>query len=300
VQGYGVPSEAPEAVVVLNDQPASRELLKRYSITPSRSVLVVLEPRVTAPTMYTKRCLARYGHRFAASPNWATLVGGTSFLWPQELRTTKPIPTNEFETTLINGEKRSAVKGSQYGLRRAAIAECSAIGVSAAVFGPGWAASAASRTKEAAKALAKAGLAGSLPDVPEALGGLSFRPARPMGTIEEKAAAFRVAPSSIVIENSADYVSEKLVDALCAGVVPIYVGPPLSQFGLPDSLALPAAATAADVVRTVQSLTPSQIDEIVSAGGAWLESPDAQSHEIQTVLMGLGETIGQRLEAATR
>jgi len=294
VQGYGVPSEAPEAVVVLNDQPASRELLKRYSITPSRSVLVVLEPRVTAPTMYTKRCLARYGHRFAASPNWATLVGGTSFLWPQELRTTKPIPTNEFETTLINGEKRSAVKGSQYGLRRAAIAECSAIGVSAAVFGPGWAASAASRTKEAAKALAKAGLAGSLPDVPEALGGLSFRPARPMGTIEEKAAAFRVAPSSIVIENSADYVSEKLVDALCAGVVPIYVGPPLDRFDIPGDVAVTCPPDPKAIANRVRSISASQAQATLSAGLDWLSGP-AKEHEITKVLRSLGESIGERL-----
>jgi len=201
---------------------------------------------------------------------------------------------------MINGDKRSAIKGSLYGLRRSVIRESQHRGMPLAVFGPGWDASAQARLTSGARAAARALASGTPPRLVEAFGGLAHRPFSWMGTVDDKQEAFASAPVAIVIENSADYVSEKLVDAIRGGAAPIYVGPPLSQFGLPDSLALPAAATAADVVRTVQSLTPSQIDEIVSAGGAWLESPDAQSHEIQTVLMGLGETIGQRLEAATR
>jgi hypothetical protein len=41
---------------------------------------------------------------------------------------------------------------------------------------------------------------------------------------------------TVVIENSIDYMSEKLLEAIAAGSIPVYVGPPVTEFGIPAEL----------------------------------------------------------------
>ena len=45
------------------------------------------------------------------------------------------------------------------------------------------------------------------------------------GEVEDKHAILKDAKFSVVIENSGDYVSEKLLDSLIEGCIPVYVGP---------------------------------------------------------------------------
>jgi len=288
-----------DAVVAMNHQPLAGDVQARFDIRASHMVLVALEPQVTAPRMYTSRVLRRYGHRFAASPLWADRMGGQAFRWPQDIGNQQATQASyPFAASMINGDKRSAIRGSLYGLRRSVIRESDDRGLPLAVFGPGWDSSTRARLRTGLKASVRALQSQAVPRLGEAFGGLARRPAFWMGTVDDKQGAFAAAPISVVIENSSDYVSEKLIDAVRGGTAPVYVGPPLSRFGIPNSLAIPSAATAGDVVSTARSLSPSRIDEVVSAGKAWLDSADAQSHEIRTVLLDLGETVGQQLRMA--
>jgi hypothetical protein len=43
---------------------------------------------------------------------------------------------------------------------------------------------------------------------------------------------------ALVIENSAEYMSEKLMEALFAGCIPIYVGPDPQEYGIPKELVI--------------------------------------------------------------
>lgn len=45
---------------------------------------------------------------------------------------------------------------------------------------------------------------------------------------------------SLVIENEATYLSEKMFDALASGCIPVYVGPNLSNYGFPQNIAFQA------------------------------------------------------------
>jgi hypothetical protein len=47
---------------------------------------------------------------------------------------------------------------------------------------------------------------------------------------------------SVVIENEASYVSEKLFEALFAGCIPKYVGPNLREFDFPAGLVIEVEA----------------------------------------------------------
>jgi hypothetical protein len=298
VAEFGAASAGGDAVVVMNDQPAARHLIKELNIPASRAALVVLEPRVTAPTMYTATTLARYGHRFAPSHLWAQELDAEKFPWPQVISTPPAAGVSwEFRATMINAEKRSAVRGSLYGLRREVIRTCDSKGIPLAVFGPGWDSSSRRRVGEGTKAIARALRARQGLHVQEALGAPAIRPANAMGTVPQKSSAFAVAPTAIVIENSLDYVSEKLFDAISAGVAPIYVGPPLHSFGIPSDLAIECEPDSTQVVQTLSEMSEERRVEVTRAGREWLASDDAQGHEISRVLSDLGRTIGERLRA---
>jgi hypothetical protein len=246
--------------------------------------------------MYRKQALNLYGKKFAASPIWAKRIQGSSFPWPQELR--QPIArmqTNKFAASLINGDKRSAVKGSLYGLRRSVIRAFNEKSIPLAIFGPGWGDSSVRRLKQAVKAVTKCSITGLPPDLSEAFSDLNLYPANWMGTVAEKADAFSVAPTSIVIENSADYVSEKLVDAVCAGVVPLYVGPPLRKFGFPSEIAIECEPSAESIITALQGLNHNRRAEVSAAGQQWLSSDESRKHDIQFVLSDLGRKIGDGL-----
>lgn len=298
VSGFGALVSQADAIVAMNDQPETRRLQETLEISPERSALILLEPRVTSPSMYRDSILARYAHRFAASPQWAQMVGGISFPWPQDL-TPRVAPSSvspTFAATMVNAEKRSAVPGSLYGLRRSVIEVFDGAGLGLAVAGPGWHDTATRRARQGARAIAKALNAGMRPDVREAMSSPGIRPRHWLGRVDDKALALAHSTVTLVIENSPDYVSEKLIDAIVHGVVPVYVGPPLEPFGIPSDLAVTPEPRAEDVLRAVADLSPTRATETLERGKAWLASPDAASHEIRRVLRELGRAIGQQLD----
>ncbi len=296
VSGFEVDERPYDALVAMNDQPLVAHLRSRHSIPTKRTALIVLEPRVTSPRMYTRRALRRFGHRYAASPIWAEQVGARSFRWPQQIGPQQVFDgSREFAATMINGDKRSAVPGSLYGLRRKVIRLCQQEGVALAVFGPGWNDTPRERLVSGAKACMRCLLGGNRPRLGEALGSLGQRPQYWLGTVGEKSAAFAVAPVGIVIENSPDYVSEKLVDAVRGGVAPLYVGPPLTRFGLPKSIAIAVPPEPVGIVSALKGLSEDRIEEVISEGAEWLGTTAALEHDIHHVLDGLGREIGQQL-----
>jgi len=298
VPEFGVWTQEPEALVTLNDQPKAGLLQSKFQIAAARSALVALEPRVTSPGMYTSRSLRNYQHRYAASPLWAKDMGGQAFLWPQNLHSRPAMHTETaYAATMINAEKRSAIKGSLYGLRRSAILALDAEEVSLAVIGAGWTDTRVRRADSAARAIAKATLTQQRPYGKEAFSQLDIRPKTALGSIQNKSEAFALAPISIVIENSADYMSEKLIDAICSGVAPVYVGPPLDLLGLPDEIAIGSDPTVESVVAAVQRAinNPELRTDTIAAGYIWLNSGDSIEHSLPQVLTDLGRKIGLNL-----
>lgn len=296
VQVSGTLQQSCDALVAINDSAQARRIQQTHSISPKRSALILLEPRVTSPRSYTSPNLVRYSHRYAASPMWAEAINGNSFNWPQDL---SPLllqrKRNDFSATLINAEKRSAMSGSLYGLRREVVREADVLGLRIAVFGPGWGSGRFPRVKAASRSVLKAAISGSRPFLKEAYGQISIQPSHWMGIVENKESAFSYAPSSVIIENSRDYVSEKLIDAIRCGVAPFYVGPQLSAFDMPRDIAIECEANADQILKSVTNATSDQIQEAIEAGEVWLTSTESKRHEIRYVLQTLGHRIGVEL-----
>jgi hypothetical protein len=59
-----------------------------------------------------------------------------------------------------------------------------------------------------------------------------------VGPILNKHEVIEQSKFSLVIENSDEYISEKLIDALMGGYIPIYIGTSLRNSGIPEDLVL--------------------------------------------------------------
>lgn len=185
---------------------------------------------------------------------------------------------------------------SLYGLRRDVVRTLGNLGIPLGLAGADWLESRVQRWNRGSRSLIRATRGRSLAlSLGEAYGRVDVNGADYVGPIADKFAFLQQAPISVVVENSLDYVSEKLFDAIRAGVAPVYVGPPLTEFGIPQEIALVADPLATDVVRRVRDTSPSELAKCIQHGQTWISSSEYQSHESNRVLRSLGEEIGKAI-----
>lgn len=289
------------AVIVLNHSNEALRWCRRNNIGISRRTLVLMEPQSTHPAAFTEKVLSQYGHVFAASRIWATEIGARPFDWPQTLGPCPPVPEGpfDFDATMILADKRSGDRGSNYWLRRGILKAAPAFDLEIGVAGPGWDDGVRLRLQHGIVAVWRSVKARrGLPSYRNAFGGLLYRPPNRMGVVPRKSDALRRARVSIVIENSQDYVSEKLVDSIVAGVAPVYIGPSLHGFGIPSSVAIQAKADPVAALEAVAALRdrPQDAAEIVRQGRLWLSDPSTRQLQAENVLGRLARDIAQALK----
>jgi len=83
--------------------------------------------------------------------------------------------------------------------------------------------------------------------------------------------------ASLVIENDSSSLSEKLVDCILAGTIPVYVGSPTSPFGFPESLIIRSEADIESLTRAPDLAL--EIDSQESRSRAWSWASQASSRE---------------------
>lgn len=138
---------------------------------------------------------------------------------------------------MISADKLSLVKGELYTLRKQALRAIPDIDL----YGRDWGASTRKRVVDLIKSFLLSLLTG-LPKVSVAISWMRSD-VRSLGEVEDKLSVMSRYKVAVVIENSATYVSEKLFDALAAGVVPVYVGPDIKNLEPLKHLVFPAEPT---------------------------------------------------------
>ena len=201
-------------------------------VPKSRRALVLWEPEIVEKERYSKEVLEEYGIVYAPSPIWAKKVSGKSFNWPQDkVESIEPLDDwvlrkNKF--IIIQGNKFSARKGELYSLRRQVI---KSLKTDVDLFGTNWNRGftfdwlhwSMSAVNSTARELSLRSIFGA---------GRKYK--NYLGISTNKRSTFSKYRLAIVIENSPDFVSEKLFDAISAGCLVIYVGPSLADFAIDD------------------------------------------------------------------
>lgn len=104
---------------------------------------------------------------------------------------------------------------------------------------------------------------------------------------------FKVA---IVIENENSYVSEKLIESIQAGCVPVYVGPEVPEHWIPSKLYFKADPNLEDVLNKVEIALHEDIKQAHKIQIAWLESKSAALWHRDAVQAEVLKIIEENLE----
>lgn len=189
-------------------------------------VLIITEPSVVIPAYRNRRLMSR----FSAKLEFGRPELGVPY--PQQFN----LQYFDFEDRLdeivaVAGKKESYVSGELYSLRTDAFSQIDGL----SLFGTGWDTGAVKSIVSNLKQFLTAILSRQR---------ISLRPLRHIfvpsslrvDKVRNKLEAMSRYRYALVIENSEEYVSEKLLDALMAGCVPVYVGGDPGAFGIPDEL----------------------------------------------------------------
>jgi hypothetical protein len=257
----------------------SSEFVKSQSKLPNRSkatALIRMEPKVVHPSNYKRKRLDEFEKIISIGAAQDNGSEGSQINWPQIW------PSNAFwlrpsfdrirRVALINANKISFVKGEMYSLRRRASHSIDEIDT----FGRDWDSKFFKRLIQATKQI----LLAIRFLQPISLGALSkwfTRVPRDMGPVADKLLAASNYQFCLVIENSQDYMSEKLFDALFSGCLPIYVGPPVESYGIPNNLVVQSGPSIHDIRQGIIQAKAVNLEHFREKLNEFLVDPNTKS-----------------------
>lgn len=169
---------------------------------------------------------------------------------------------------LVASNKFSFIQGENYTLRRA----CAAGLANLDVFGREWSMGTLTKFMRLAFEFVVALTSGLKWNIRQ--GGLSSRPMRIMGPVRDKLETMARYKVALVIENSDEFISEKLFDAFLAGCIPVFVGPKLEQWGIPEELTYVAEPNLESLREQIQLALEADFDEYQGKLLNWLTHPE--------------------------
>jgi hypothetical protein len=172
--------------------------------------------------------------------------------------------------SMITGNKVSPVKEANYALRREIAKQLGASILH--VYGVLWKDSLYKKIKHRAGVLKFSLLSGHFPSFQNLYGNLFSRYVYTHGQIKNKHEVLEKSKFSVVSENSNNYFSEKLFDALIAGTIPLYIGPDLRKSGLPIDVAIQINGKTNQIPEILSEISETEIINILSNGLAFIKS----------------------------
>lgn len=244
-------------VLVCNGYKSKIKLLMiRIFSKPKLNFLIIWEPIQSDPRIYKRKFLNGFNKIFVPSPIWAIGENTQVFNWPQNTQAT-PLETfsdwqnRANKVVCIFANKFSVIKGEQYSLRREILIDPK-ISKEVDLYGRNWDRSNLWNIFQIFKSLIKSN--GKLISLQ------SLKDTKPnirnyLGSVENKVETISNYRISLVIENSADYLSEKLFDALISQSVVVFVGIDLDKIGLSKEIAIQVESNPNKIRDKVSQLT---------------------------------------------
>jgi hypothetical protein len=199
--------------------------------------------------------------------------GGIRVNWPQTwnldyiegIQNPNVPRANRF--AVINAHKLSFVPGELYSLRRHFVTQSAQIDT----WGPNWDAKIWRRGMTAIKEFIIALGHGA----GVSLSALKFwfnNPTSYRGLSSNKLETLASYRYSLVIENTAEFMTEKLFDSVFAGTFPIYVGPEIELFGIPSFVALQASPNVDSIAKAMEAALDVDLESWRTKTLSWLKS----------------------------
>jgi hypothetical protein len=251
------------------DNDPSEKLPKAEGRAPA--VLIRLEPEVVRPQNFRTDYLKHMS--LVIDLGRPPLTSNARINWPQRW-TLKHLESAEVVSgkrtdrfVIINSNKMSFIDGELYSLRRLAAQKSTDIDVWGFDWDMPW-------FRRATKAFEELliPLKHGFGIKPAAIKGWFRSPLSFKGTSEDKLATLASYKYALVIENSIEYMSEKLFDSLFAGTFPIYVGPNPVDFGIPEFVAIHAKPDINSIMKAIEQARTIDLESWRSSVLSWLKS----------------------------
>ena len=196
------------------------------------NVLILWEPKAVNPWSYQKKVINKFQLVIACGQQRSQNLHINDFiLHPYNFENQLIDESNrEKNFVIINSAKFSASRDSLYGLKRQVIKSMDKKRIDFSLFGDNWHMEKTKELRERIWSVRRELSAQRLPSLTEAFSHFFYRYPSYKGRVENKLLELSKFKYAIVIENEADFISEKLFDAIAAKCVPIYVGPDLSMY----------------------------------------------------------------------
>lgn len=279
IDAYGAKTQA--LISHNHSKDAIKESVKS-GVSKSKKALVIWEPRIVDENRYRPENLNKYGWIFAASPIWADEVKGKSINWPQNK--SEYVPDfglnwlkNRDRIVMIQGNKFSAHRLENYSLRRNILHQSNLLNLDLDLYGVGWNKGFMHDLLSWIKSLSRTNFKNLRLSTSVGMG-RNYKNYK--GSPNDKFIVMRNYKLSIVIENSPDFVSEKLFDSAFSGCLTFYIGPNLKKFGIdlpPDTIGDQNLNLNLVLIRNLLKLSPdeqralarSQYDELSRVFPLW-------------------------------
>lgn len=274
-------------------------LPRRYSraeqairCSTGKKILLRFEPKVVNPLLY----MARTEHMYDIVLN----IGGKNHLgcepsplkWPYfphpnpakpnlddvympriiRKRSTYDLESKNHPISMIVSNKVSWSTPSNYGLRRRLVLQKEQPDLH--VFGMYWNDSRLQRLRRNLRIYLFLFSQGFLPTPLRLFENLGFDQIENISAVVDKFKVITQSEYHLAIENSSTYVSEKLIDAMVGGAIPIYYGPELSDYGIPTSCYLKFPNDPKDQLLFLQNLHTINKHSVYEGIREFLESPN--------------------------
>jgi hypothetical protein len=255
----GEDSQEPSHLIEIDYVPSKQGgPIKR--IPKSNRFLIATEPVTVNPIQFSKAVCEKFERVIVPSPsapkNKNTVVGEGGYFNPSRYAQFFPNDGNRKGCALINENKFSFVRESNYALRSRFILGALNANLGLSIAGRNWTRgvlwTAAKLSHHFLIAISAGRLYFSLRDViflinfsiqRRRVAGIS------MGLVPDNVRYLSKFKVAIVIENESSYVSEKLHAALVAGCQCVYVGPPLDVRQFPSGFLFQSSADMLEIIR---------------------------------------------------
>jgi hypothetical protein len=227
-------------VLIMNSYLNEKKIgLSKKNKNKIKKFLILWEPKQTNPKLYKKSHLAKFDQVYTPSKLWIETGDAHFFNWPQgEIESDLELETNwikrKNKAIMICGNKYSVIKGELYSLRRSVINKTSQENV-LDLAGVGWKQHRLRNIYSIIKSLIKSKL---MHLTLNGLSNLNPKLINYIGPVSDKQFTQNKYKISLVIENTPDYISEKLFDALGSQNIVVYVGVDISKYELNRNMVL--------------------------------------------------------------
>jgi len=247
-------------LIFINYDKKSYKKHKKLGKNLKKLVLIRIEPVAILPKQYRKSIEQKFGLIIDPGGVIKSNLQSSFVGWPYKFNINPSLPkvsdpkletvlnnnikNNVFnydnwderknKLVLIAANKVSATLNSNYKLRRRIAKQMSPHEID--VYGDLWNSSLRNRLSHRLAVGIYSIRTGYFPNLVALYGSLFSKYENYLGEIENKHLMIQKYKYSLVIENSSDYCSEKLFDAILNGSIPIYIGPKNNQIYLPDNL----------------------------------------------------------------